>query len=163
MKCDDMMNRPEIRPKVDDLPHSQANQHSHCSNGKPFHSLISALVCVTKMLLSLAKVVHLHNNLADHLFDPAKVRLDRFQFFPGLDRTPVLGIRSYVDVEFNVPHRVHYSVFCTRCISDRHQSTLRRVCDLRALSMFSKHTSKAESACEVNAYLVSPTTSLGRA
>lgn len=96
------MLAPEVSPQVYNLPHSQRNQHAHCSDREPLHSLVRALICVSQLHLSPAQIIQLVNDLFRDLANAAKLGFYGLQLLAGLNRRPVLGIGAYVDVEFYV-------------------------------------------------------------
>jgi hypothetical protein len=93
-------NIPEISPQVDDLPRTQAHQHTHGAQRKPLDSLIRALIRIPQLLFAHPQIFHLLNNLIDRSFDAAQFRLDRLQLLASLDGRPVLRIRTDIDIQF---------------------------------------------------------------
>ena len=148
------MLAPEIAPQVDDLPGTQADQHEHGQIAEPLHTVVGALVCISKLLLPCAQVVHLGNDLGDDLFKTAQFCLDRLELLASLDGGPVLSVGADVNVEFNVTGGVQVARgLCARLEAGMGTE---EGGGILPVSTFSKHTSNAESACEVNAYLFSP-------
>jgi hypothetical protein len=96
------MLTPEVGPQIDNLPRTQRDQHAHSTQSKPLDALIRALIGIPQLLLACPQVIHLGDNLANHLLDPAQLCLDRLQLLARRDGIPVLGIGSYVDVELDV-------------------------------------------------------------
>lgn len=101
----------EISPQVDNLPRTQTNQHTHGAEGEPLHALVGALVGVTQALLTGAEVVHLADNLGDHLLDTAEVGLDGLELLLGLDAGPVAGVGADFNVEFDFAGWIANSVY----------------------------------------------------
>jgi hypothetical protein len=100
-KCLDKVLRPEVGTQVNNLPSTKTNQHTHGSKSKPLHTLIGALVGITETLLTSTKVIHLGNDIRDHLLDAAEVSLDGLQFLLGLDAGPIAGVGADFDIEFD--------------------------------------------------------------
>lgn len=162
---------PEISPQVDDLPRTQADQHAYGPERKPLHPLIRALVGIPQLLLAVLHVFHLADDLLYQLFDASQLRLDRLQLLARLYRGPVFRVGADVDVELDVAVRIgDFAIWRKRkggsqlvfrlmigASSAKGAGRGKSLC----VSMFSKQTSKAESAAEWKAYLFSPTTSLG--
>ena len=95
-------NSPEIRPQIDNLPSTQASQHTHCSKSKPFNTLIRTFIGISQFLLSGPHVLQLGDDLGNHLLDAAEIGLDGLEFLLGLDGGPVAGVGANVDVEFDL-------------------------------------------------------------
>jgi hypothetical protein len=95
-------NSPEVRPQIDDLPRAKSNKHTHSPKGKPFDSLIRALVGISELLLSSPEILHLSHDLIDSLLDSAQLGLDRLQLLRGLNTGPVFGVGANVDIELDV-------------------------------------------------------------
>lgn len=95
------MLRPEVGAQVNNLPSTKTDQHTHSSESEPLHTLIGALVGITETLLTGTEVVHLGDDVGDHLLDAAEVSLDGLQFLLGLDAGPITGVGADLDVEFD--------------------------------------------------------------
>jgi hypothetical protein len=93
---------PEVCPQVNNLPRTQTHQQAHSTQCKPFDSLVRALIRISQLLLACPQIIHLGDNLAHGLLDPAQLRLDGLELVASRNGVPVLGIGSYVDVEFDV-------------------------------------------------------------
>lgn len=94
-------NKPEISPQINDLPSSQPNQHPHRPKCKPLDPLVRTLVGIPQLLLSRAQVLHLADDLADHLLNASQVNFDGLELLLDLDAGPVAGVGADVDVEFD--------------------------------------------------------------
>jgi hypothetical protein len=94
-------NVPEISPQINNLPSPEPNKHTHSPESEPLHTLISALIGIAQTLLTRTQVLHLGNDISDHLLDAAEVCLDGLELFLGLDAVPVAGVGANVDVEFD--------------------------------------------------------------
>lgn len=104
------MLRPEVGAQVNNLPSTKTNQHTHSSESKPLHTLVGALVGITETLLTGTEVVHLGDDVSDHLLDAAEVGLDGLQFLLGLDAGPIAGVGTDFDVELDFADGVLLSV-----------------------------------------------------
>jgi hypothetical protein len=93
--------RSEVSPQVDNLPRAQSHKHAHGAEGKPLHSLVGALVGITQTLLTGTQVLHLGDDVLDHLFDAAEVGLDGLELLLDLDAGPVAGVGADLDVELD--------------------------------------------------------------
>lgn len=100
------MLRPEVGAQINNLPRTKTNQHTHSSESEPLHTLVGALVGITKTLLTGTEVVHLGDDVGDHLLDAAEVGLDGLQFLLGLDAGPIAGVGANFDIEFDFPDGV---------------------------------------------------------
>lgn len=100
------MLRPEVGAQVHDLPAPEADEQHGGADAEPLDAVVGALVGVAQALLARPQVVHLADDLADHLLDPAHLHLDRLQLLRRLDRGPVLGVGTDVDVQLDVAVRV---------------------------------------------------------
>lgn len=92
---------PEVSPQVDNLPSSQTNEHTHGTEREPLHPLVGALVGITQTLLTRAEVIHLCNDVGDHLLHAAEVGLDGLELLLCLDGGPVAGVGADLDIEIN--------------------------------------------------------------
>jgi hypothetical protein len=101
---------PEVSPQVHNLPSSQANEHTHGTECKPLHPLVGALVGITQTLLTRTEVIHLCDNVGDHLLDAAEVGLDRLELLLRLDGGPVAGVGADLDIEIDFAGGVGDSV-----------------------------------------------------
>lgn len=101
IRSDEMLG-PEVGPQVHDLPHPQRHQQKGGAEAEPLDAVVGALVGVSQLLLARPQVVHLADDLGDHLLDAAEVGLDGLQLLGGLDGGPVLRVGADVDVEFHV-------------------------------------------------------------
>lgn len=148
------MLAPEIAPQVHDLPRAQTNQHAHGQVSEPLYAIVRALVGIPQLLFPRAQVVHLRDNLADNLLDASQLGFDGLELLAGLDGGPVLCVGADVDVELDVAGGVEVALaLCVLLepVRGRHGRFV-----VPPVMMLSKHTSNAESACDVNAYLFSP-------
>jgi hypothetical protein len=94
---------PEVCPEIDNLPRSQRNEHADGAKAKPLDAVVGALIRVSQLLLAGTEIVHLVHDLLDHLLDAAQLGLDRLELLRSLDGGPVLGVRSNVNIELNLP------------------------------------------------------------
>lgn len=92
----------EVGAQVEDLPGPEANQQPGGQDAEPLDAGVCALVGVAQLLLAVAQVLHLVDNLARELLDAAQVGLNGLELLVGLDRVPVLGVGTDVDVELDV-------------------------------------------------------------
>ena len=92
----------EVGSEVHDLPGPETDEEPSSSDTEPLNTVVGALVGISELLLSGAKVFHLGNKLAGDLLDTAELSLDRLELLGGLDSGPVLGVGAYVDIELNV-------------------------------------------------------------
>ena len=92
------LHKPEISPKIHDLPRPERDKHAHRPNRKPLHTLVRTFVGVSQLLLPRPQVLHLRHDLVDGLFHPPQLGLHGFQLLGGLHRRPVLGVGADVDV-----------------------------------------------------------------
>lgn len=99
-------NEPEVCPQVHDLPAPEADQQQGCAEAEPLDAGVGALVGVAQLLLARAQVLHLVDDLGQHLLDAPQLGLDGLELLVGLDGGPVLGVGANVDVELNVPEAV---------------------------------------------------------
>jgi hypothetical protein len=106
------MLRPEIRPEVDNLPRSQANQHAHCTKCEPLDPLVCALICISQLLLASTEVVHLGYYLPNDFLDSTELYFDRFEFLASLNGRPIFCVSANVDIEFDVSAGVDIAVIC---------------------------------------------------
>lgn len=150
------MLAPEITPQVHDLPCAQTDQHQHGQVAKPLDALVGALVGVPQLLLACAQVVHLGDDLADDFLDAAEFGFDGLELLAGLDGGPVLCVGADVDVEFDMARGVQVTGGLCSASQTSQAEVGVGLADALPVRMLSKHTSKAESACEVKAYLFSP-------
>lgn len=141
------------------MPGPQPNQQECCEETKPLHTVVGALVGVSELLLAVAEVVHLADNLAHHLLDSAQLGFYGLQLLAGLDGSPVLGVGTNVNVELDVTVGVLDVFVCWSRVSGVPED--QRLVDALPVRMFSKHTSKAASAWEVKTVRCSPAMSLG--
>lgn len=95
------MLRPEVGPQVDNLPSTQANEHTHRAEREPLHTLVGALISITEALLTSAEIIHLRDDVSDHLLDAAEVGLDGLELLLRLDGGPVAGIGANLDIEID--------------------------------------------------------------
>lgn len=97
------MNRniPEVSSQVNYLPGTKPNKHTHGTESEPLHPLIGAFIRITQTLLTGAQVLHLSNNISDHLLNTAEIRLNRLELLLRLDAVPVAGVSANVDVKFD--------------------------------------------------------------
>lgn len=94
-------NTPEISPQVNNLPHAQSNQHAHSAKGKPLDTLVGRLIGITQLLLAVAQVFHLIDNLGNHFFDSSQVGFNGLELLLRLDAGPVARVGADFNVEFN--------------------------------------------------------------
>lgn len=92
---------PEVRPQVHNLPCPQNNEQPGRSDAEPLDTVVCALVGVAQLLLALAQVVHLADDLGGELLDAAQLGLDGLELLGGLDGGPVLCVGANVDVELD--------------------------------------------------------------
>lgn len=92
----------EVGAEVHDLPGPKTNKQPGREDTEPLDTAVGALVGVTQLLLTVAEVFHLVDNLARQLLDAAKVSLDGLELLVGLDGRPVLGVGANVDIELDV-------------------------------------------------------------
>lgn len=92
---------PEVSPQVNNLPSSQTNEHAHRAECEPFYTFVGALVGITETLLTRTEVIHLCDDVGDHLLDAAEVGLDGLELLLRLDGGPVAGIGADLDIEVN--------------------------------------------------------------
>ena len=95
-------NVPEVGSEVEDLPRPKTNQQSSGSNAKGPNTGVGALVGITELLLTVAKVFHLLDDLADKLLNSTELGLYRLQLLVGLDGCPVLSIGANINIEFDI-------------------------------------------------------------
>lgn len=95
------MLRSEVSPQVDNLPRAESHQHAHGAKSKPLHSLVGALVGIAQTLLTRTQVLHLCDDILDHLFDAAEVGLNGLELLLDLDAGPVAGVGADLDVELD--------------------------------------------------------------
>ena len=96
------MLTPKISPKIENLPRTQANKHTHSHNSKPLNPLIRTLIRISKLLLSRPQIIHLRYNLANRLFNAAQLRFNRLELLVGRNSAPVLRVGANVNVELYV-------------------------------------------------------------
>lgn len=92
---------PEVRPQVHNLPRPQNNEQPGRPDAEPLDTVVCALVGVAQLLLALAQVVHLADDLGGELLDAAQLGLDGLELLCGLDGGPVLCVGANVDVELD--------------------------------------------------------------
>lgn len=110
--CLNQVLRPEVGAQVHDLPAPEGDEQGGGADAEPLDAGVGALVGVAQLLLAGAQVVHLVDDLLDHLLDAAQVRLDGAQLLGGLDGGPVLGVGADVDVQLDVARGVVVSCWC---------------------------------------------------
>jgi hypothetical protein len=103
--------RSEVSPQIDHLPCAQTHQHPHGAEGKPLDTLIGALVGIAKTLLTGTQVLHLCDDVLDHLFDTAEVGLDGLELLLNLNAGPVAGVGADLDVELDFAEGVGVGTF----------------------------------------------------
>lgn len=106
------MLTPKVRPQINNLPHSQPNQHAHSTESKPLNALIRALIRIPQLLLSAPEIIHLNHNLANNFFDATQFGFDGFELLAGLNGGPVFGVGADVNVEFDAAEWVDVAAFC---------------------------------------------------
>lgn len=111
-KNQETRNRPEVCPEIQNLPHPQPDEKEGGAKAEPLDAVVGALVGVAQLLLPCPQVVHLADNLLDHLLHAPQVRLDGLELLRCLDRRPVLGVGADVDIELDVPVRVGELLGC---------------------------------------------------
>lgn len=158
------MNWPEISPQINNLPSSKSNKCSHDREGKPLHTLICRLVRIAQFLLARSQVLHLTDNLWNNLLNASQLNFDRLEFLGSLNGRPVTRISANINIKLN---RTGWAIWAAWWFKVLLAHMIRRTTSWRSRNipssrLFSKHTSKAALAWEVNAILASPTTSLGR-
>lgn len=99
-------HEPEVCPQVHNLPAPETNEQEGRAKAKPLDTRVGALVGVAQLLLAHAQVVHLLDNLAQHLLDAPQLSLDWLELLVGLNRRPVLGIGADIDIQLNVAEAV---------------------------------------------------------
>lgn len=102
----------EVGAEVHDLPGPEADEQPGGADAEPLDAGVCALVGVAELLLALAQVLHLLDNLTRHLLDAAQVGLDGLELLVGLDGGPVAGVGANLDVELNVAGRGGGTVGC---------------------------------------------------
>lgn len=107
----DKVLRSEISPQVDNLPRAQTHQHSHGAEGEPLDTLIGALIGIAETLLAGTQVLHLCDDVLDHLFDTAEVGLDGLELLLNLNAGPVAGVGADLDVELDFAEGVGVGTF----------------------------------------------------
>lgn len=93
--------RSEVSPQVNNLPSTEPNKHTHGPESEPLNTLIGALIGITQTLLTGTQVLHLGNDIGNHLFDAAEVCLDGLELLLRLDAVPVAGVGANVDIKFD--------------------------------------------------------------
>lgn len=167
------MLRPEVRPQVHNLPGPKTDEQPCGADAEPLDTGVCRLVGVAELLLALAEVLHLADDLASELLDAAELGLDGLELLRGLNGGPVLCVGTNVDVELDGAGcwvgATGCDEYCVRIVRACMYGCARECADWRAGygyiqpdMMFSKQTSKAASACDVKTVLDSPTISLGR-
>lgn len=91
----------EVCPQVHDLPRPETDEEPGGGDAEPLDTGVCGLVGVTELLLALAEVLHLADELAAELLDAAELGLDGLELLGGLDGGPVLGVGADVDVELD--------------------------------------------------------------
>ena len=97
----DEMLRPEVSPQVDNLPSSQTNEHTHGTEREPLHPLVGTLVCITQTLLTRAEIIHLCDDLGDHLLEAAEVGLNGLELLLRLDGGPIAGVSADLNIKID--------------------------------------------------------------
>jgi hypothetical protein len=97
----DQVLRPEVGTQVHDLPAPKPDEQESGTNAEPLDTGVGAFVSIAQLLLALAQVVHLLDNLLEHLLNAAELRLDGLELLCRLDGGPVLGVGANVDVELD--------------------------------------------------------------
>jgi len=108
----DQMLRPEVRPEVYNLPSTQCHQHAHGADSKPLDTLVCALIRISQLDFTSSQVVQLSDDLRRNLADPFELCFHGLQLLAGLNRVPVLGVGTDVDVQLDVAVRVLDRVGC---------------------------------------------------
>lgn len=124
----DKMLGAEIGTQVHNLPGPKTNQNPRGRHAEPLDAVVGALIRIAKLLLPLAEVVHLVDNLLGQFLDTAEFGLDRLELLGGLDGAPVFGIGANVNVELDVARgRVRSTGYiqsaCTSPMAKKHRFT----------------------------------------
>ena len=91
----------EVSPQVHNLPSSQTDQHTHRAEREPLHSLVGALVGVAETLLAGSEVIHLGDDVSDHLLETSKICFHRLELLLRLDAGPVTGVGANFNIEID--------------------------------------------------------------
>lgn len=98
----DEMLGPEVGAEVHDLPAPEADEQYGGADAEVLDSAVCALVGVAQLDLARAQVVHLIDNLGQHLLDAAQLCLNGLELLGRLNSGPVLGVGANVDIQLDV-------------------------------------------------------------